>query len=179
MRIAIHGRKINSESYPYISSIFDELKRKQVEIILSKVFVAQCKVAGINFGDFPMYSTKNIENIDFFFSLGGDGTLLETVTHVGKLEIPILGINLGRLGFLATISKSNIKYALTLFFEEKYTYDERILIHLDGESKTFGDQNFALNEVAVLKRDTSSMIIVNCLINGEHVNTYWADGLMV
>ena len=108
--------------------------------------------------------------MDCFFSLGGDGTLLETVTHVGSLETPILGINLGRLGFLATISKLNIQKALGLFFEKKFVYDERILLHLDGANETFRNQNFALNEVAVLKRDTSSMIVVDCYINGEYVN---------
>jgi NAD+ kinase len=179
MRIAIHARKINSASYPYITYIFAELKRRDVEIFVSEVFVDQSKSADMNFGYFPIYNSENTHTIDCFFSLGGDGTLLETVTHVGKLETPILGINLGRLGFLATISKTNIETALGLFFDEKYTYDDRILIHLDGKKEVFGNQNFALNEVAVLKRDTSSMIIVKCLINGEYVNTYWADGLMV
>jgi len=179
MRIAIHARKINSDSYPYITNIFAELKRRSVEVFVSKVFVDQSKSADMDFGDFPVYDPENTHTIDCFFSLGGDGTLLETVTHVGKLETPILGINLGRLGFLATISKANIETALGLFFDEKYTYDDRILIHLDGKKEVFGNQNFALNEVAVLKRDTSSMIIVKCLINGEYVNTYWADGLMV
>ena len=179
MRIAIHARKINSASYPYLTNIFVELKRRSVEVFVSKVFVDQCKSSEMNFGDFPIYTSENTHTIDFFFSLGGDGTLLETVTHVGKLETPILGINLGRLGFLATISKTNIDSALGLFFDKKYTFDDRILIHLDGKKEVFGNQNFALNEVAVLKRDTSSMIIVNCRINGEYVNTYWADGLMV
>lgn len=179
MKIAIHARKINSASFSHITNIFAELKRRNVEVFVSKVFVDQSKSAEMNFGDFPIYNSENTHTIDFFFSLGGDGTLLETVTHVGKLETPILGINLGRLGFLATISKTNIESALGLFFDEKFTYDDRILIHLDGKKEVFGNQNFALNEVAVLKRDTSSMIIVNCLINGEYVNTYWADGLMV
>jgi len=179
MRIAIHGRKINKESYPYVSSIFEALSQRNVEIIVSKAFVTQCKSSGINFGNYPIYSKKDLESVQYIFSLGGDGTLLETVTHVGSLEIPILGINLGRLGFLATISKTNIPEALDLFFDKKFTYDERILIHLESEKEIFGDQDFALNEVAVIKRDTSSMIIVNCSINGEYVNTYWADGLMV
>lgn len=180
MRIAIHGRKINKESYPYVQAIFEELAKRKTDIILSRAFVSQSKSSGLNFGDFPVYKNhEDIKNTDYFFSLGGDGTLLETVTHVGALEIPILGINLGRLGFLATISKTNIQDALGLFFEKKFSFDERILIHLESESDVFEKHNFALNEVAVLKRDTSSMIAVNCHINGEYVNTYWADGLMV
>jgi len=179
MRIAIHGRKINKESYPYINSIFEALNLRNIEIIVSKAFVVQSKHSGINFGEYAIYEKKDLKNVDYIFSLGGDGTLLETVTHVGSLEIPILGINLGRLGFLATISKTNIQEALDLFFDEKFTFDERILIHTESEKEIFGDQNFALNEVAVIKRDTSSMIIVNCSINGDYVNTYWADGLMV
>ncbi|MEQ9285524.1 MAG: NAD kinase [Cyclobacteriaceae bacterium] len=180
MRIAIHGRKINKESYPFVQAIFEELAKRNVDIIVSKAFVAQSNSSGLNFGDFPIYEDAgHIKNVDYFFSLGGDGTLLETVTHVGAFEIPILGINLGRLGFLATISKTNIQDALGLFFEKKFTFDERILIHLESENGVFENNNFALNEVAVLKRDTSSMIAVNCHINGEYVNTYWADGLMV
>lgn len=180
MRIAIHGRKINKESYPFVQAIFEELAKRNVDIIVSKAFVAQSNSSGLNFGDFPIYEDAgDIKNVDYFFSLGGDGTLLETVTHVGAFEIPILGINLGRLGFLATISKTNIQDALGLFFEKKFTFDERILIHLESENGVFENNNFALNEVAVLKRDTSSMIAVNCHINGEYVNTYWADGLMV
>lgn len=180
MRIAIHGRKINKESYPFVHAIFEELAKRNVNIIVSKAFVVQSKSSGLHFGDFSIYEdVGDIKNVDYFFSLGGDGTLLETVTHVGAFEIPILGINLGRLGFLATISKTNIQDALGLFFEKKFTFDERILIHLESENGIFGNNNFALNEVAVLKRDTSSMIAVNCHINGEYVNTYWADGLMV
>ena len=179
MRVALHARKINTETYPFINSIFLELQKRNVDIFVSKVLVNHSNSTDLNFGKFPIYDSKNIKTIDYFFSLGGDGTLLETVTHVGELETPILGINLGRLGFLATISKTNIETALGLFFDKKYTYDDRILIHLDSEKEIFGNQNFALNEVAVLKRDTSSMIIVNCFINGEYVNTYWADGLMV
>ncbi len=180
MRIAIHGRKINTESYPYVKNIFEELKKRDVDIRVSKAFAAQSKGANLDFGDLQIYqNTADLEGADYFFSLGGDGTLLEAVTHVGALQIPILGINLGRLGFLATISKTNIDDALALFFAQKYTYDDRILIRLESDNKVFGNQNFALNEVAVLKRDTSSMIVVNCQINGEYVNTYWADGLMV
>ncbi len=118
-------------------------------------------------------------SIDYFFSLGGDGTFLDTVSIVGRLEIPILGINLGTMGFLATTAKTDIPNALKKFFAREFSFDERILIHLDSNQNVFGNKNFALNEVAILKRDTSSMIIVHCYINGEFMNTYWADGLMV
>ncbi|MFY0650630.1 MAG: NAD kinase [Cyclobacteriaceae bacterium] len=180
MRIAIHGRKINKESYPFIKKIFEELNARNVDIIVSKEFVQQSKSAKLAFGEYPIYgSSSDLEGVNNVFSLGGDGTLLETLTHIGSKQIPILGVNLGRLGFLATISKNNISEALKLFFDQKYSYDERTLIHLDNDEGIFGNQNFALNEVAVSKRDTSSMIIVDCKINGEYVNTYWADGLMV
>ena len=180
MRVAIHGRKINGESYPFVKSIFDELTHREVDIVVSDAFQKQSNSAQLDFGDHSVYSTKlELQDIDYFFSLGGDGTLLESVSHIGHLEIPILGINLGRLGFLATIAKTNIHEALNLFFEQKFVFDERILLHLESKKNIFCEQNFALNEVAVLKRDTSSMIIVNCSIDGEHVNTYWADGLMV
>ena len=180
MRIGIHGRKLDKQSYPYVKAILEELENRKVDITISEDFLNQKGLADLRINKYTVYTDKNeIENIDYFFSLGGDGTFLDTVSHIGSLEIPILGINLGRLGFLATISKFDIKDALNLFFEKKFSFDERMMIHLKSEKEFFGNQNYALNEVAVSKRDTSSMIIVNCSINGEYVNTYWADGLMV
>ena len=98
---------------------------------------------------------------------------------MGRSEVPIMGINLGRLGFLATISKDDIVTAINSYLEGHFEYDNRALISLVSDIKGFEDNNYALNEFAILRKDTSSMIVVKCYLNGEFLNTYWADGLMV
>ncbi len=180
MRIAIHGRLFNEDIKAYIDLIFDELNARNIDIIVSEKFVSENKDSEFDFNKYAIFhNTDDLHNVDYFFSLGGDGTLLSTVAYIKTLEIPILGINLGTLGFLATISKANIKGALEQFFNKQFTLDKRILIHVDSSDDVFGNQNFALNEVAITKRDTSSMIVIKCMIDGEYINTYWADGLMV
>lgn len=180
MKIALHGRKIAEESLPYVKTIIETILSHGSEAILTSELIESNKKKGVSFSGLKIIDKNyDLASVDYFFSLGGDGTLLETVAKIGRLETPILGINLGRLGFLATISKSEIKNALDQFFAKEFSFDERLLIHLDSNKDVFGDMNFALNEVAILKRDTSSMIIVHCYIDGEFMNTYWADGLMV
>ena len=121
----------------------------------------------------------DLPNIDFAFSIGGDGTLLETVTHIENRQTPILAINAGRLGFMATVPIEKISTSLEKFFNKEYTVSERILVQMNTEDDLFGEDNFALNEFAILKRDSSSMIVIQAYINGEFLNTYWADGLIV
>jgi NAD+ kinase len=180
MKIAIHGRKFGSETAPYIREILQVLADRGVELIVSETFYKQNTDSDVDLSALPFYTvTEELIGVDYLFSLGGDGTLLEALTHVAYLEIPMLGINTGRLGFLATISKKDIKQALQLFFDQKFTFEYRSLISAHAEPNIYGDLNFALNEFAIMKKDTSSMVVVNCYINGEYLNTYWADGLMV
>ncbi|UXX80196.1 NAD kinase [Reichenbachiella carrageenanivorans] len=181
MRIALHGRKFSKESFPYVKTIANKLLENGHEIFITDVCARENKSeAKAYLASYRQVNIlANLDSIDFFFSLGGDGTLLETVSIVGAHEIPILGINLGTMGFLATTAKSDISTALDLLFDGQYELENRTLLHLNSNSELFDAQNFALNEVAILKRDTSSMIIVRCYIDGAFVNTYWADGLMV
>lgn len=180
MKVAIHGRRITPDMIPYLVEIFDELRQQQVDIVLSVDFKEKNKHSGFDLTPYPGYTGKDqLKDVDYIFSLGGDGTLLDTITHIDRLEIPILGINMGRLGFLATIAKTNIKSALKLFYEGKFRLDPRSVIHVDSTPNVYGDHNYALNEFAIMKKDTSSMVVVNCYIDGEYLNTYWADGLMV
>ncbi|MEP2024055.1 MAG: NAD kinase [Reichenbachiella sp.] len=181
MRIALHGRKFSKESFPYVKTIAKKLLDNGHEIFITDVCAKENRSEAKTYlASYPQINIlESLEPIDFFFSLGGDGTLLETVSLVGALEIPILGINLGTMGFLATTAKNDIESALNLFFDGHYELENRTLLHLNSNTELFEGQNFALNEVAILKRDTSSMIIVRCFIDGEFVNTYWADGLMV
>lgn len=119
------------------------------------------------------------EDIDFIISLGGDGTMLDTVTLVRDKSIPVAGINFGRLGFLASIGKDEMRDAIKALSRRSYIIDRRSLIHLDSNVPLFNDVPYALNEFAIHKRDISPMIKVHTYINGELLNTYWADGLIL
>lgn len=180
MKIAIHGRNFKDEAKPYIQEMFDELAARQVEIQVSEIFSHFLHKIGMPKPDSPVFNNrKEIFDADIIFSLGGDGTLLETVTMVGAREIPILGINTGRLGFLATTSPHQVKKAIHSIFNGYYTYDDRTLIKLESDKDVFDGLNYGLNEFTVTKRDTSSMIVVNTYLDGEYLNSYWADGLIV
>jgi NAD+ kinase len=180
MNIALHGRNFKLEAADFIQEMFDELTRRNVQILASEQFYKFLKKNRIkNIGKNYYKTPQDLNDIDFFFSLGGDGTLLESVTHIGEREIPILGINTGRLGFLATTSPDDIKNAISNIFNGYYTFDYRALIHLETSLDIFQGVNFGLNEFTVTKRDSSSMIVVHTYINGEYLNSYWADGLIV
>src|SRR4029079_14137789 len=116
---------------------------------------------------------------DCLISLGGDGTILDSVTLVREKNIPILGINFGRLGFLAGIGKEELTLAVEALVAGTYVADKRSLVHLDASMPLFNDAPFALNEFAIHKRDTSPMIKIHTYLNGEFLNTYWCDGLVV
>jgi NAD+ kinase len=118
-------------------------------------------------------------NVDMLFSLGGDGTMLDAICFVGQSGIPMIGINLGRLGFLAAIPEEEVEAAILSLVRGSYTIEKRTLVHLDSSVPLFGDAPFALNEFTIHRQDTSSMIKVHTYLNGEFLNTYWADGLIV
>src|SRR6187402_327129 len=181
MRIAVHGKEFNRQSAPFIARIFEILAQQKVEIWVSAKFGSYLKTAA-----FRKIKIKKIfspddslKGVDVFISVGGDGTLLEAVTHIAKLKIPVLGINTGRLGFLATISKEETEQALLQVCQGAYTTEKRSMLKLNMKSEAFGKQNFALNDFTLVKKDTSSMITIHTYIDGEFLNTYWADGIIV
>jgi NAD+ kinase len=181
MKIAIHGRKFNVQAKPFVQQVFDELATSKVEIQISEPFKRTLQQADIQLlGDKVYKSNKDIFEADLVFSLGGDGTFLETLSHVGSRSMPILGFNFGRLGFLASISPTNIKEAIEQLMNHRYSIDERTMLEANSDlTIAKKGMNFALNEIAITKTDTSSMIVVHAYINGDYLNTYWADGLMV
>ncbi|MFN3849429.1 MAG: NAD kinase [Spirosomataceae bacterium] len=181
MRIAIHGRKFNVQAKPYIQQVFDELATYNTEIQISDSFCRILQQADIQFKCLQQYENPSeIFDADVVFSLGGDGTLLETLSHVGERELPILGFNFGRLGFLASVSPQKIQRSIYLLMNNEYEIDERTMVHADSDMPFFEQgMNFALNEIAISKTDTSSMIVIHAYLNGEFLNSYWADGLMV
>lgn len=180
MRIGIHGKDFQQKSSRFIERLLDYLVHYKAEIWVSDKFLKQVRSSRI-----PEYKLKSFSHdehvrpLDFFFSLGGDGTLLESVTYVGKTEIPILGINTGRLGFLATTSRDETEKALDDLFKGNVTIDSRTVLKLISSPKHFGNLNFALNDFTIMKKDTSSMITVHVYVDGQLLNSYWADGVIV
>jgi NAD+ kinase len=179
-KVAIHSKDIAESKLFFVKQIFTELENYGVEIIISKDF--DRLLHSINFrpnivGTFS--APHQLSGVDLMLSVGGDGTFLEAATIVQHQNIPILGINTGRLGFLATTSKEQIHSAIESLMAGHYTLDERILLELEADRDLFKGVNIALNEFAIMKRDSSSMIVVHTYIDGEYLNSYWADGLIV
>lgn len=179
MHIAIFGRTFNKNCIPYIKTLFSILDEKGITYCVLEPLFQFLEKNEISTKASVFEGKNDLPHIDFAFSIGGDGTLLETVTCIGEKQTPILAINAGRLGFMATVPIEKITYALEKFFNNDYSISERILVQMNTEDNLFEDSNCALNEFAILKRDSSSMIVIQAYINGEFLNTYWADGLIV
>jgi NAD+ kinase len=180
MRIAVHGKEFNRQSAPLIVRVFEMLMNSGSEIFVSSRFSQYLKGSAFKQMSFTTYEAHDKpEDIDFFISIGGDGTLLEAVTHIGRLQTPVLGINTGRLGFLATISKEECEQALERVLKGAYGLDKRSVLKLESNAAVFNSMNFALNDFTVVKKDTSSMITIHTYIDGEFLNSYWADGIIV
>lgn len=181
MRIAIFGRSFDESFQPSLQNLFDSLNEYKVEVFVYQPFYPFLKdniqlgeIKGFyrNYADFP-------ENIDFLFSLGGDGTILGAITHIRDRETPIVGINTGRLGFLANINRQQLPELIPALVQKNYTIDSRAMLELETEKGRFGKNNIALNELTVHKKDSASMITVHTYADNEYLNSYWADGLIV
>jgi NAD+ kinase len=181
MKFVIHGRVFKQESAPNIQEIFDVLSQNEIDYQISSSFVEVLSEANINLHKYQAFhSHAEILQADMALSLGGDGSFLETLGLVANKEIPILGINFGRLGFLTDIQPQNIKETIDKILLKKFSLDERIMVHAATEEPIFDSgMNFALNEIAITKTDTSSMIVIHAYIDDVFLNSYWADGVMV
>ncbi|GGF36009.1 NAD kinase [Echinicola rosea] len=180
MKITIHGISFQKEFVPYIEKLIDVLHGHGTDLFLTETFSKYMKKSGAKATGFTVLGDRGqLADMDFVISVGGDGTLLDTVSLVGEYEVPIVGINTGRMGFLATIAKEDVAKAVQVLFDGEFTIQDRILIHLEADQKLFNGVPYGLNEFTIHKRDTSSMIIVHTYIDGEYLNSYWADGLIV
>lgn len=179
MKIGIHGKEFNRQTAPVIQRIFEILSSH--DLYVSEKFAGYLKAPAFRKFTWKTYVPEELSKakLEVFLSVGGDGTLLETISHIGKLEIPVLGINTGRLGFLATTSKDEIDSALQSLLQGRYKLDTRAVLKLESDSEVFGKLNFALNDFTIVKKDTSSMITIHTTIDGEFLNSYWADGIIV
>jgi NAD+ kinase len=181
MKVAVYGRNFDSGFKEYVKKFFEILYSNNIEITIYNLFYDfLIKEIDLDATMVSVFSKHNeIKNeVDLLFSIGGDGTILDAITIVRDSNIPIVGINTGRLGFLASISKDKIEQALNAIFAKKYTIDERSLIKLESSSGLFEEFPYSLNEIAVQKID-SAMITVHVYIDDKFLNTYWADGLLV
>lgn len=180
MKVALHGLSLKKGFFPDVMSLFTELKKHQFEVYATEQFDRQLKSFPTNELSYSVIKSKDeLAQMDFMMSIGGDGTLLDAVCVVGELETPILGLNTGRLGFLATVATDNIATAIQDLANNNYQIESRSLISLQSHKKLFNGLNFGLNEFTIHKRDTSSMIIVHTYIDDKYLNSYWADGLIV
>ena len=180
MNIGIHGKDFGPEGKDFIQSVFSILEGWNCHVHISSDYLPLVERQGLKLPAYEVFRYKSdLSYLDVMLTLGGDGTLLEAVTYIAGSDVPILGINTGRLGFLATTSKESINEALKCLQDQDYEFDERTLLHLDSNANLFDGLNFSLNDFTILKKDTTSMIVVNTFINGEFLNSYWADGIIV
>lgn len=181
MKAAIYSRVMEDEQRKDIQLFFDELANQKINPVIFLPFFEEIK----NKINLPSNTTtfsisEDLTNeIEFIVSLGGDGTLLDTITLVRDKKISIMGINFGRLGFLASIGREEVQKAVKALSKRTYVVDKRTLIHLDASISMFGEIPYALNDFSIHKRDVAAMIKIHTFLNGEFLNTYWADGLIV
>jgi len=181
MNVAIYGRKINKQNILHFKEIIDLLTGFGWNIVYEKELKEQLVT---KMGLSPVVDEFSSHNdlhsgIDLTISIGGDGTFIKTVGFIRDSGVPILGINTGRLGFLANISKDQIQYTMEQVRQKKFEYQKRSLLRIHTEEDIFGEDNFALNEVTFHKKDTASMITVHASLDDKYLNSYWADGLIV
>jgi NAD+ kinase len=181
MKAAIYSRVLEKDQQENVQLFFDELTKQKIKPLIFEQFYEQIKNSIRLPEDTATFSLSEhiTPEIEFIISLGGDGTLLDTITLVRDKPISILGINFGRLGFLASIGQDEIKEAIQAIAKRTFVTDKRTMIHLDADLPLFGNVPYALNEFAIHKRDTAAMIKIHTYLNGEFLNTYWADGLIV
>lgn len=181
MRIALFGTNFSENFNKYIQHLINKLESEKVDIYIEQFFLNYLKEK-MRFKNDVLTFTNHEDlkdKADILFSIGGDGTLLSAVSFVRNSNIPILGINTGRLGFISSVAPDQIEQALNDVLNNKYKTNKRTLLTLKTSNNLFKNKNFALNEVAVLKKDTSSMIKIEAYVDDEFLNTYWADGLIV
>jgi NAD+ kinase len=181
MKVAIYSRVMDEDQWHDVQIFFDELNTQKIEPVVFQPFYQQIKHK-IEFSkDLEVFHKAEdiTREIQAIVSLGGDGTLLDTVTLVRSHDVPIMGINFGRLGFLASIGRNEVKLAIKELVNHSFVVDKRTLIHLDSNVPLFGNVPYGLNEFSVHKQDIAPMIKIHTYLNGEFLNTYWADGLIV
>lgn len=183
MKIALYGRNLKDDaSSDFIKCLAAFFVDNHIVVYIHKFIFNEFKAKTKEFSlAVEEYDSSNFGklDVDYLISMGGDGTLLDTVALVEQKNVPVLGINTGRLGFLANVAQTEVEEALSDLIKGNYTIDSRSLLYLEGTETYFRGLHYALNDFVIHKNDTSSMIVVNTFLNGEFLNAYWADGLII
>ncbi len=180
MKIAIYSQFSKKKSQASLDTLLNVLAQKKASVYIDHDLFEEIKQNLTHLENYKVFS-KLDASFDLLISIGGDGTILRAITHVKDLNIPIVGINTGRLGFLATIQFDEIETAINQIFKGNYKLSKRTLLSIEtsNENEKISQLNFALNEIAVSRKNTTSMITVETRLNNEYLTSYWSDGLIV
>jgi len=181
MKIAIYSRLVKLADIAFLRRLFKVLAEQKIEVWIYEPYYQQL-YSHVNFIIPPQVFNDGddlSQRVQYLWSIGGDGTLLNTITLVKNTGVPVLGINIGRLGLLADVNPTDIKAALHTLKNKEYSIDKRTLLSLHSNLPLFNGVNYALNEFTIHKRDSSSMITIHTYVNGIFLNSYWADGIIV
>ncbi len=182
-KVGIYGQFYHTNSELYIEELLNVLDREDIEVAIEEEFLNLIDENKSIEKEYTQFSTfrELDESFDLFISVGGDGTILKSVNYIRDLDIPIVGINTGRLGFLATVNKEEIRSTIARILNNEYSISERSLlcIKTEPEEEDLCNNNFALNEIAVSRKNTTSMITIETWLDDEYLTAYWADGLIV
>lgn len=181
MKIALYGKSTETDDIAYLAPLFQRFRQYNISYLIYEPFYYALRKSIEIAEPFALFGSKDMlgGKADFLFSIGGDGTLLDTLTLVRDSGIPVMGINLGRMGFLSSISRNDILAAVDNIVKGEYVLDARALLSLETDPGLFGDLNFALNELTINKKDTSSMIRILVYVDEKFLHAYWADGLII
>jgi len=179
MHVLLFGKTVTDQNAPYLEDLFIALKAEKIRTSIYAPYKEILVVEHPETEDIPALETLDNTDVDIVITLGGDGTILQAVTLIGPREIPILGVNLGRMGFLATIENRLCGQAIKQIARGMYSVENRSMLYLETDQDIFHGQRFALNDFTLHKRDTSSMVTIHTYINGDYLTSYWADGLIV
>jgi len=181
VKIALFGKNIHADHLKYFKLLVEKLEESGCVLSLWQPFFEQVRDKVAFSGRVSLFTShKDLGNkAELFFSVGGDGTLLDSIQFIRDSGIPVVGINLGRMGFLSSIARNDIIPAITEILAGEYRIDKRSLIYLESPGEIFGEMSYALNELSINKKETSSMVVVQVWVDDQYVNSYWADGLIV
>jgi NAD+ kinase len=181
MRVALYGRLLESTNVPYVQQLIDTLQTFGVELVVYKKFLPHLEGKVELPKEVATFKTHEdlIHQVDYLLSLGGDGTLLDTVALIRDSNIPVMGINTGRLGFLSSVSKEEIYRAIRALVDHDIDLEEKPLVQITANKPLFSGDNFALNEFSINKRDIASMVVIHAYLNEQYLNSYWCDGLII
>ncbi len=183
MLLAIFGRYFKDEKFAEIQHFFDCLEKKKIDFVIYRKYYEDCLRNGLNLQakikTFDTHTDFITYKFDYLISIGGDGTILSSIEYIRETELPVIGINTGRLGFLAGVSAPNASKAIEDIEKGHYSIDSRTVLQLESNVEIFSGVKFALNDFVIHKKDTASMVTIHTFINGEFLNSYWSDGLII